>query len=630
MSTLEILHTKSQLMRNSFMRTTFQCMKSIYFWLLLWAVLFSVYSYFLHSNIASATDKIAYYSQLFFDFAVGISCFLAYKTAREKSVKHFFMLTLISVFIGLYSDEAYNFIFHFIKISAHNPIIDLLWIVPYTLFLIIQLIAWAHLIIKNDKEKAPLKKIWFTTLSFTQAALLVFITVLLVNFFKATSITTYAITQIINTTLEIFLFFIVAITLARSKEKWLSCFSIGILLLIAFNMTHRFSYASGYFNKTFDVAWLVSFVFIIFGFVYFITDKKRTVGLHGQKSIFVLTSSLLLLVTSILFFAFALLEILMSNFIESSPLHYLENFIMNVPGILIFSFMIAVFIGKTISLYALNSIDNMTQQVDLIQHGKLCLTKVKNREYHISEIQQLNDFILQTVKKLHDANQAKSTFLMNMSHDLRTPISGILSMSKFVYEKIQDQKIKAMQKLVVGSSEQLMEIIDQILGYYQLLNQQKELFCEKIDIAKLLNDIVLFMAPKSAEKNLQVDTQYSQSILFCVCDRIMLHRLLLNIFSNAVKFTEKGYVKIFAHHNVDENNIVIKIEDSGIGIDQSHLETIFEPFFQIESPDTSQYDGIGLGLSHAKLLIEKLRGKINVYSTLGLGSTFEIILPISS
>lgn len=631
----EILHTKSQPMRNSFVSRiagcAFQCIKSIYFWLFIWAVLFSVYAFFLHGSADSAVaDKIAYYSQVFFDLSVGASCFFAYKAAHEKSVKHFFMLTLISVCIGLYSDEAYNFIFHFFTISAHNPIVDLLWIVPYTLFLIIQLIAWTYLVKKNDKENAPLVKTRFTTLCFTQATLIVFISVLLVNFFKATPISTYAITQIVNTTLEIFLFFVVAIILARSKEKWLSCFSIGILLLIAFNMTHRFSYSSGYFNKTFDVAWLVSFVFIVFGFLYFIEDEKRTVKFYDQKSIFVLTSALLLLITSILFFAFALLEVFMSNFIESSPLNYLENFLMNVPGILIFSFMIAVFIGKTISLYALRSIDNITQKVNLIQNDELPLTSIHKGEYSISEIQQLNDFILQTVKKLHDADQAKSTFLMNMSHDLRTPISGILSMSKFVYEKIQDTKIQAMQKLVVDSSEQLMEIIDQILGYYQLLNQQKELSCEKIDIAKLLNDMVLFMAAKSTEKNLRVDTQYSQSTLFCVGDRVMLHRVLLNIFSNAVKFTERGYIKISAHNCFDTNNIVIKIEDSGIGIDQSHLAAIFDPFFQIESPHTSQYDGIGLGLSHAKLLVEKLRGKIKVYSTLGFGSTFEIILTAES
>ncbi|MCX7124153.1 MAG: ATP-binding protein [Gammaproteobacteria bacterium] len=105
--------------------------------------------------------------------------------------------------------------------------------------------------------------------------------------------------------------------------------------------------------------------------------------------------------------------------------------------------------------------------------------------------------------------------------------------------------------------------------------------------------------------------------------------MLLNVFSNAIKFTEKGYVKIVTSKYIakDKNNIAIKIEDTGIGIDQSHFDSIFEPFYQIESSFTSRYHGIGLGLSHVKQIVEKLHGRINVYSTLGTGSTFEIILP---
>lgn len=400
-------------------------------------------------------------------------------------------------------------------------------------------------------------------------------------------------------------------------------------MVIAFNMTHRFSYASGYFHKTFDVAWLICFVFIAFGFVYFLDDKEKNVKFHDQKSIYVLISALFFLITSILFFVFSLLEMFISNFVESYPASSFENFLINIPGILIFSFMTSIFVAKMISSYALHSIENISRRVGLMQHNELDMIHFEHHKYQISEIQRLDDFILHTMKKLYDANQAKSHFLMSMSHDFRTPVSGIYSMSKLIYEKMHDEKTKALQKLVVDSSEQLMEIIDQILGYYQLLRDEKNLSLEKINIGKLLDDIVAFMSAKSKEKNLDVHVQHATPTVFYMGDRIMLHRMLLNVFSNAIKFTEKGEIKITTHeHLVDgRSNVVIKVEDTGIGIDQSHFDSIFEPFYQVESSFTSQYDGIGLGLSHVKLIVEKCQGKINVRSALSKGSIFEIILP---
>ncbi|MCX7124152.1 MAG: hypothetical protein NTU49_00070 [Gammaproteobacteria bacterium] len=326
--------------------------------------------------------------------------------------------------------------------------------------------------------------------------------------------------QNINTMLEIFLFFIVSIVLSRSKERWISCLAAGILLLIAFNMTHRFSYSNGYFNKTFDVAWQVSFVFIAFGFIYFIKDKA--VRFHDQKSIYVLISALFFLITSILLFVFSSLEIFVSNFIESNSLPSLESFLINVPGILIFSFMTSIFVAKMVSSYALHSIENISYRVGLMQHNELDVVNFENQKYQISEIQKLDDFILHTLKKLYDANQAKSHFLMNMSHDFRTPVSGIHSMSKFIYEKIPDEKTKALQKLVVDSSDQLMEIIDQILGYYQFLGDEKNLSLEKIDIVELIDGIVTFMSAKSKEKNLGVHVQHSTAPLFYMGDHLIL------------------------------------------------------------------------------------------------------------
>ena len=603
--------------------------QSIYFWLIAWIVLFSTYFALLHMGGMSAiSNAIAYYSQILADVTVGLCCFFAYRSALEPGTKRFLKLTLISVLIGLYADEMYNFIFHFLPIHPSGRTADLIWILPYTLFLVIQIFAWNGLIKENEKSVCSVKETWFTTLCFVQAPVIILITVILASFFKTTPNTFEGYLQIINTILEMLLFFITAVTLSRSKTRWLSCFSTGILLLITFNMTHRFSYIGGYFNKTFDVAWLICFVFIDFGFIYFIKDKDHIAKFHDQKSMYVLTSALLLLITSVLFFVFSLLEIFISNYVELVDLSELKDLLVNLPGMLIFSFMVSVFIGKIISSYTLRSIKNISNRVEFIQNNPSDVGHVKQPAYVISEIQKLDNFISHVVKNLYDANQAKSDFLMNMSHDLRTPVSGISSMSKFIYDKIPDEKTKALQKLVVESSDQLLDIIDQILGYYQLLHNHKNPSCEEINVNLLLQDIVSFMSAKSSEKNLQVHLNTGGLPLLCSGDRVMLHRMLLNIIANAVKFTESGHIKITANHDDTKCNIAIKIEDTGIGMDAAQLEMIFEPFYQIESPLTSKYKGIGLGLSHVKLVLEKLRGKISVNSTLGVGSVFEITIPV--
>lgn len=607
----------------------FRPMRSIYFWLFIWLGLFGVYLCLLHVNLHSVVaNHIAYYSQEFTDIAIGISCFIAYKVAIQKDVKLFLRWVFISMIIGLYSNEMYNLIFHFIKIKTTSPLLNLIWLVPYTIFLVIQIVSWYRLI-QSKETTFSLKKTWFTALCFVQAPLIVLSAVLVANFLKTTTLSIYGVIQVANTVLEIALFFIVAIVLARSKKQWLSCLASGILLLIMFNMTHRFSYAGGYFNKVFDVAWLVCFIFVVFGFVYFIFDEKKNAEFHDQKSLFVLTSALFLATTTIMLFVFSFMEIFISNFIEMAPLSYLNHLLANIPGILIFSYMVAVFLAKFVSVYVLKSINMISQRVDFIQNDQRSDNSPVKHAQEISEVKKLDDFITSTIKSLYEANQAKSDFLVNMSHDFRTPVSGISSMSQFIFEKLEDKKIKELQKLVVDSSGQLMEIIDQILGYYQLLHSQKPFVSEKVDVVRLIDDMVAFMSAKAEEKKLVVSTCYSDAPIYCAADRVMLHRVLLNVFSNAIKFTEKGRVEVRVENKVvgDSHNVVIEIEDSGIGMEASQLNVIFEPFYQVESPFTAKYAGIGLGLSHVKLIVEKLNGSVTVFSTPGTGATFRLVFP---
>lgn len=620
-----MIHATQKIIKN----VTGKLFRSVYFWISFWAVLYYVYSALLDHNVNSQlANKIAYLSQIFFDLSVGISAFLAYKFSTERKLKIFFMLFLVSVCVGLYADEVYNFIFHAFSIKTTSPSLNLLWVMPYTIFLIVQIVAWLYLMRKNENIVYSVKETWFSKICFIQSGVIVLFSLFFTNFFVTSPSSIYGYVQIFNTIAEIILFLIVSIVLSKSKSKWVSFLSAGILLLIMFNMAHRFSYSGGYFFKTFDVAWLVSFVFISFGLLFSIRNKKP-VEFHDDKSMYVLASSLFLLSASILIFSFAVLELFISNYIESNSINDIKNILNNIPAILITLYTISVFIGKVVSLYALKSVDKISDRVKLMQDRQSDITSVKNVKYAISEIQNLDDFILLTLKKLYIANQAKSEFLMNMSHDFRTPASGIYSMSKLIYERVSDERIKELQKLIVDSSKQLMDVLDQILGYFKLFYDDKKSLSTVIHINKLIDDVVLFMSAKSKEKDLSVYVDFQESPIFYIGDQMILHCILVNLFSNAIKFTEDGFIKISAYEEVENNNknVVIKIEDSGIGIEKSNFDLIFEPFYRISSSHSSQYPGIGLGLSNVKVAVEKLEGKINLSSTLGKGSVFEIIIP---
>jgi len=216
---------------------------------------------------------------------------------------------------------------------------------------------------------------------------------------------------------------------------------------------------------------------------------------------------------------------------------------------------------------------------------------------------------------------------MNMSHDLRTPASGVHSMAKLIHEKISDAKLKRLQKLVVDSSRQLLALLDDVLDYSKSESDVSKARISEINIGELINDIVLVMAAKAEEKNLKIECRLPENSILYSGDPVILRRILVNTVSNAVKFTDKGGVVISVSEEQNSKAVIIEIKDTGIGIDQQYHEAIFEPFFRVESPDTAQYVGVGLGLSNVRLMLNKLGGKIFVTSCVGQGSIFTISLP---
>ncbi|MGB5868285.1 MAG: transporter substrate-binding domain-containing protein [Arcobacteraceae bacterium] len=231
--------------------------------------------------------------------------------------------------------------------------------------------------------------------------------------------------------------------------------------------------------------------------------------------------------------------------------------------------------------------------------------------------------------KAKQLTKAKSEFLANMSHEIRTPMNGIVGMAHLALECDLDEKSKNYIQKIDVSAKSLLNIINDILDFSKI--EAGKLTIDKIDfdLSELIYNIVNLSRLKIEEKHLDIvvdiDTTEPRSYYG---DPHRLSQILINLISNAIKFTDDGFIKIVVQHK--ENSIVeFRIEDSGIGLSVNQIDKLFQSFSQGDNSTTRKYGGTGLGLSISKHLVELLGGKIWVESKEDIGSSFifEMKLP---
>ncbi|MDA3912068.1 MAG: PAS domain S-box protein [Bacteroidales bacterium] len=228
------------------------------------------------------------------------------------------------------------------------------------------------------------------------------------------------------------------------------------------------------------------------------------------------------------------------------------------------------------------------------------------------------------------ANKAKSDFLANMSHEIRTPMNAVIGFSEILANKIDNKEHKTYLESIQASSKTLLNLINDILDLSKIEAGQMKIQTETVNLKQTIQDITQIFSLKIQQKNLSlvldIDPNLPNQIII---DELRLRQILLNLLGNAVKFTEEGFIKIIAEkakNNPDGSiKLIIRVQDSGIGIDPKNQYAIFEAFRQQENHNTRKYGGTGLGLSITKRLIEIQGGKIELDSKLGEGSTFSVI-----
>ena len=222
------------------------------------------------------------------------------------------------------------------------------------------------------------------------------------------------------------------------------------------------------------------------------------------------------------------------------------------------------------------------------------------------------------------ANVAKSSFLANMSHEIRTPLTAIIGFSESLLDSSQSMSERVDSiNTVVRSGKHLLQIINDILDISKV--EAEKLQLEKIEVSpfELINDVHSLVSLVSQEKGLFFNIKYEFPLPDKInTDPVRFKQIIINLCTNAVKFTEKGGVDIIVSCDLDNNLFFVKVADTGIGLSEKQMSNIFDPFTQADVSTTRQYGGTGLGLHLSQQLAGKLGGDITVESTVGKGSTF--------
>lgn len=245
------------------------------------------------------------------------------------------------------------------------------------------------------------------------------------------------------------------------------------------------------------------------------------------------------------------------------------------------------------------------------------------------ELSEQNIELEMQKKQVEEANRLKSEFLSNMSHELRTPLNSIMALSRVLIMQIKN-KISSEEsnylEIIERNGKNLLALINDILDLSKIEAGKLDINLQYFSLKPIFENIRDSLLPIAKEKEIEVNLNIPKNLPKIQSDSEKIHQILQNIIGNAVKFTEKGLVSINVVTN--ENLVVIKIVDTGIGISKENLPHIFEEFRQVDGSTSRRFEGTGLGLAIANKLAEKLGIKISTKSELEKGSIFTLYIPV--
>ncbi|GBF51500.1 PAS domain S-box protein [Leptospira ryugenii] len=230
------------------------------------------------------------------------------------------------------------------------------------------------------------------------------------------------------------------------------------------------------------------------------------------------------------------------------------------------------------------------------------------------------------------ASHAKSLFLASMSHEIRTPLNSILGMTEVLEETRLDSDQKKYLEVLRNSGKALFNLINDILDLSRIEAGKIEIENHPFSLKNVIEETLSLFYLRAKNKGVALQSSIFPGLATSIYgDPIRLQQILINLLGNAVKFTNEGHINLSISHTVDivehKEMLLIEVEDTGIGIPESKLQSIFDSFTQVDNSNTRKFGGTGLGLTISKKLAELMSGKLSVESREGVGSKFKVILP---
>lgn len=265
----------------------------------------------------------------------------------------------------------------------------------------------------------------------------------------------------------------------------------------------------------------------------------------------------------------------------------------------------------------------------LVDDGQyLAVLRDTTREHHMRE--DLADALLQS----QENNRARTAFFSSMSHDIRTPMNGIIGMTAIARANIENrEKVKDCLDKISTASDHLLSLINEVLDMSRIESGKFSLKCEPVNLPELISGVLLLIKPDLMKKGHTM--RVKSSVLdydFVMGDSLHIQKILMNLLSNAVKYTpEGGEISISLREKKRKDrmiDIIFEVEDNGIGMEPDFVQRIFKPFERAEDNRLSKITGTGLGMAITKNIIDNMGGTINVESKPGAGSRFTVILPL--
>jgi signal transduction histidine kinase len=246
------------------------------------------------------------------------------------------------------------------------------------------------------------------------------------------------------------------------------------------------------------------------------------------------------------------------------------------------------------------------------------------------ELADKNHQLEESYAKLKELDRLKSNFLATMSHELRTPLTSVIGYSEMMLEGLGGPLTAEQREylgIIMEKGENLLQLITSILDISKIEAGRVRLVLTEVDAGQLMRDAVATVLPLARKKGLKVGCEAGTLPRF-QGDRDKIRQCLVNLCSNAVKFTPAGGRVSVSGDALPGRRVALRVTDSGIGIPEEHLQRVFDVFYQVDGSSTREYGGAGLGLAIVKSFIEAHGGEVTVASMPGTGSTFSLVLPI--